>query len=87
MLNIKISVGWNMPFKSDAMSIYNFTNTKDNIYNNKKFYINSEIEDPDYWFIVENTNSRKIEKVKINKGDNKEGLTYKIGRRESLLLK
>lgn len=67
MLNIKISVGWNMPFKSDAMSIYNFTNTKDNIYNNKKFYINSEIEDPDYWFIVENTNSRKIEKVKINK--------------------
>ena len=71
MLKIKISVGWNMPFQSDSgsnkLSIYNFTNTKDNIYNNKKFYINSEVEEPDFWFIIENTDSRKVEKVKINK--------------------
>ncbi len=60
-----------MPFRSDGhgekLSIYNFTNTKDNIYNNKKFYINDEIEEPDYWFIIENTDSRNIEKVKIDK--------------------
>ena len=73
MLKIKISVGWNMPFQSNSssnkLSIYNFTNTKDNIYNNKKFFINSEVEEPDFWFIVENTESRKVEKVKINKSN------------------
>ena len=73
MLKIKISVGWNMPFQSNSssnkLSIYNFTNTEDNIYNNKKFYINSEVEEPDFWFIVENTDSRKVEKVKINKNN------------------
>ena len=67
MLKIKVSIGWNFPFKSDSLSIYNFTNSKDNTYNNKKFFINTEVEDPDYWFIVENTDSTKIEKVKINK--------------------
>ncbi len=67
MLKVKVSIGWNFPFKSDSLSIFNFTNSKDNIYNNKKYFINSEVEDPDYWFIIENTDSRKIEKVKINK--------------------
>ncbi len=63
MLKIKISVGWNMPFQSNSssneLSIFNFTNTKNNIYNNKKFFINSEVEEPDFWFIVENTDSEK----------------------------
>ena len=67
MLKIKISIGWNFPFKSNSLSIYNFTNTKNNIYNNKKYYINSEVENPDFWFVVENTYSRKVEKVNINK--------------------
>lgn len=67
MLKIKISIGWNFPFKSESLSIYNFTNTKDNIYNNKIYYINSEIEEPDYWFVLENTHSTKIEKSKVNK--------------------
>ena len=67
MLKIKVSIGWNFQFKSDSLSIYNFTNSKDNTYNNKKFFINTEVEDPDYWFIVENTDSTKIEKVKINR--------------------
>jgi len=67
MLKVKVSIGWNFPFKSDSLSIYNFTNSKDNIYNNKKFFINTEVEEPDYWFIVENTFSTKIEKVKIHK--------------------
>mgnify|MGYP001197584379 FL=1 len=72
MLKIKISVGWNMPFKGASgqdkqLSIFNFTNTKDNIYNNKKYYLNAEVEEPDYWFIIENTDSRQIEKVRIDK--------------------
>lgn len=67
MLKIKVSIGWNFLFKSDSLSIYNFTNSKDNIYNNKKFFINTEVEEPDYWFIIENTYSTNIEKVKINK--------------------
>jgi hypothetical protein len=67
MLKVKVSIGWNFPFRSDSLSIYNFTNSKDNIYNNKKFFINTEVEEPDYWFILENTFSTKIEKVKINK--------------------
>ena len=67
MLKVKVSIGWKFPFKSDSLSIYNFTNSKDNIYNNKKFFINTEVEDPDYWFIIENTYSAKKEKVNINK--------------------
>ena len=66
MLKIKVSVGWNFPFKSDSLSIFNFTNSKDNIYNNKKYFINCEVEEPDFWFVIENTHSTKIEKVKIN---------------------
>lgn len=67
MLKIKISVGWNFSFDSESLSIFNFTNSKDNIFNNKKYYINCEIEEPDYWFIIENTHLTKVEKVKINK--------------------
>ena len=67
MLKVKVSIGWKFPFKSDSLSIYNFTNSKDNIYNNKKFFINTEVEEPDYWFIIENTYSAKKEKVNINK--------------------
>ena len=62
MLKVKVSIGWKFQFKSDSLSIYNFTNSKDNIYNNKKFFINTEVEEPDYWFIIENTYSTKKEK-------------------------
>jgi len=67
VLKIKISVGWNFPFKSDSLSIFNFTNSKNNIYNDKKYFINCEVNEPDYWFVVENTHSTNVEKVKINK--------------------
>ncbi len=71
MLKVKISIGWNMPFqskeKNKELSIFNFTNTKDNTYNGKKFYINSEVKEPDFWFIIENTDSRQKETVNIDK--------------------
>ena len=70
MLKIKISLGWSMPLKgtnpyNNDLPIFNFTNTSNNVYNNKKFYINSEIENPDFWFVVENTRKAEIEKVEI----------------------
>jgi len=70
MLKVKISLGWSMPLKgtnpyNNDLPIFNFTNTSNNVYNNKKFYINSEIENPDFWFVVENTRKAEIEKVDI----------------------
>jgi hypothetical protein len=72
MIKVKITVGWHKnklgtPPYGDNLSIFNFTNTKDNIYNNKKYFVNSNIEKPDYWFILENTKSNKIESVNIEK--------------------
>lgn len=70
MLKIKISVGWHQskpgikPY-NDNLNIFNFTNTKDNVFNNKKYYINSQIENPDYWFVLENTKSNNIEKTNM----------------------
>lgn len=66
MINlIKIKVTINSNF-SDG-NIFNFTNTKDNIYNNKKYYINSYIDSPDFWFINENIKNEKFEDVNIDK--------------------
>ena len=61
MIKVKISIGWHqlksgIPSYSEDLSIFNFTNTNDNIYNNKQFFINSNIENPDFWFILENRN-------------------------------
>lgn len=74
MIKIKVSVGWhknkrNTPAYGNNLSIYNFTNSEDNIYNNKKYYINAEIEDPDYWFILENTRKNSSERVHVPQGN------------------
>lgn len=71
MIKVKISLGWWKPLGglnaySNDLPIFNFTNTNNNIYNNKHYYINSEIEDPDFWFIIENTRKTKLEKVNIS---------------------
>lgn len=71
MLKIKISVGWHQskpgtPPYNDNLNIFNFTNSKDNVYNNKKYYINSQVENPDYWFVIENTKSNKVEKANMD---------------------
>ena len=66
MINlIKVKVTINDNF-SDG-NIFNFTNTKDNIYNNKKFFINSNVDSPDFWFINENIKNEKFEEVNIDK--------------------
>ena len=72
MIKVKITVGWHRdkpgtPPYRDNLSIFNFTNSQDNIFNGKKYYINSEIENPDFWFILENTKSNRIENVNISK--------------------
>ena len=71
MIKVKISVGWHrlkkgIPPYKNGLSIYTFTNTENNIFNKKKYYINENVENPDYWFILENTKSNKIEEVFIN---------------------
>lgn len=72
MIKVKITVGWHRdkpgtPPYRDNLSIFNFTNSQDNIFNGKKYFINSEIENPDFWFILENTKSNRIENVNISK--------------------
>ena len=62
MLNIKIS----MPsLKTSDPSIYNFVNSNDNIYNNKKYWINEDINEADYWFVIENPNNLISEKTSV----------------------
>ena len=63
LIKVKVTINGNF---SDG-NIFNFTNTKDNIYNNKKFYINSYIDSPDFWFINENIKNEKFEEVNIDK--------------------
>ncbi len=51
MIKVKISFPY---YESKNLSIFNFTNTKDNIFNGKQYFINSDVEDVDYWFVNEN---------------------------------
>ena len=73
MLKIKISVGWNMPFQSIQVvtnCLFLILQIQRTIFITiKNFFINSKVEEPDFWFIVENTDSRKVEKVKINRNN------------------
>lgn len=62
---IKIKITLNNKIGKD-LSIFNFTNTQDNIYNSKKYYINSKIDNPDFWFINENIWHAEYEEVDIN---------------------
>ncbi len=62
MLNIKIS----MPsLNTSDPNIYNFVNSKDNIYNNKKYWINEDIDEADYWFVIEHPNNLISEKISV----------------------
>jgi len=62
---IKVKVTINDSFNDG--NIFNFTNTRDNIFNNKKFYVNSHVDSPDFWFINENIKNNKFEEVNIDK--------------------
>lgn len=72
MIKIKISIGWHKNIKGtppygNDLSLFNFTNSKENIFNNKKYYINSDVENPDYWFVLENTRFNSQENTLIAK--------------------
>jgi hypothetical protein len=63
MIKVKITI----PGKIKYPNIFNFTNTSDNIFNNKKYYINTYVDSPDFWFINENLYKKNYEEVKIDK--------------------
>ena len=44
-------------------SIFNFTNTQGNIYNNKQYFINTKVESPDFWFVNEDIYENNYEEV------------------------
>tara|TARA_B100000700_G_C15035920_1_gene852808 strand:+ start:1869 stop:2900 length:1032 start_codon:yes stop_codon:yes gene_type:complete len=57
MINVKISI----PGQPEDLSIQQYIGNKENIYNNYKFYTNSYIENPDYWFVIESLNKESEE--------------------------
>jgi hypothetical protein len=72
MIKVKISIGWHKNTKGtppygEDLSIFNFTNSKENIFNDKKYYINSKVDNPDYWFVLENTRFNSQENTSIAK--------------------
>ena len=50
MYKIKVS----LPNQENSLNIKDFVDNHDNIYKNYKFFINEDVVDPDFWFIVEN---------------------------------
>jgi len=64
MIKVKITI----PGKNiKNANIFNFTNTSNNIFNNKKYYINTHVDSPDFWFVNENLYKKNYEEVKIDK--------------------
>ena len=63
MIKVKIT----LPNNLKNIDIFNFTNTSDNVFNNKKYYINTHVDSPDFWFVNENLYKRNHEEVKIDK--------------------
>ena len=64
MIKVKVTI----PGKNiENANIFNFTNTSNNIFNNKKYYINTHVDSPDFWFVNENLYKKNYEEVKIDK--------------------
>ena len=63
MQNIKIS----FPGHGKDRDISQFTGETDNIFKDKKFWINSDIEESDYWFVFEDLNKLENNQTKIDK--------------------
>ena len=59
MIKVKLSIPKNFGIQSNKSSIYNFTGTMDNVFNGKKFYINEEIPDAHYWFVIEDIDTEQ----------------------------
>ena len=62
MYKIKVS----LPNEKNNLNIKDFVNNENNTYKNFKFYINEDIEEVDYWFVVENV-IQNHEETKVNK--------------------
>ena len=50
MLKVKLSI----PGQSPHSKLDKFIGRTDNNVDNCKFYINMDVENPDYWFVLEN---------------------------------
>ena len=61
MIKIKVSI----PGQPDNLSFEQYIGNKDNKLGNYKFYVNCEVEEPDYWFVLESLN-RTSEECYIN---------------------
>ena len=61
MYKIKVS----LPNQDDCLNIKDFVDNVDNIYKNFKFFINEDVADPDFWFVVENL-KKESEEAYIN---------------------
>ena len=64
MINVKITNPWLKYRSKKNLDIFNFTNQEDNIYRNKKYFINENNSNIDYWFILEDLN-KKSETVNL----------------------
>lgn len=53
MINVKLSIPKNFGIQNNKLSIFNFTGSVDNVFNDKKYFINEETSDADYWFVFE----------------------------------
>ena len=63
MIKVKLTI----PNNLKNIDIFNFTNTSDNVFNNKKYYINTHVDSPDFWFVNENLYKTTYEEVEIDK--------------------
>ncbi len=64
MYKIKVS----LPNEKNNLNINDFVDNENNTYKNFKFYVNQDIEEADYWFVVENI-IKNSEETKINRNN------------------
>ncbi len=57
MIKIKLSI----PGQPENLNIQQYIGNNDNKLNDYKFYINSEINEPDYWFVIESLDKKSVE--------------------------
>ena len=61
MYKVKVSI----PNQEKRLNIKDFVDNDENVYKDCKFYINEDIKEVDYWFVLENLNN-KYEETKVD---------------------
>ena len=61
MYRVKVSI----PNQEKRLNIKDFVDNDENVYKDCKFYINEDIKEVDYWFVLENLNN-KYEETKVD---------------------